>query len=155
MSSSDAVTIHRIRKVEELTETSELFDLYRQFYKEPADANLARKFLSDNLNEDRSIIFLARDSDGKAVGFTQLYPAWCSVAALPFLTLYDLYVDSSARKQGVGRLLMDAALQYARDTGASRIDLETAVDNVTAQALYEALGYERDTHFYKYSLALD
>ena len=37
---------------------------------------------------------------------------------------------------------------------ACRIDLETAHDNLIGQALYENLGYERDTHFYKYSLAL-
>ena len=30
----------------------------------------------------------------------------------------------------------------------------TAIDNISAQGLYEALGYERDTEFYKYSLAL-
>ena len=35
----------------------------------------------------------------------------------------------------------------ARKTKASRIDLETAVDNYSAQALYEELGYERDTQF--------
>jgi ribosomal protein S18 acetylase RimI-like enzyme len=42
----------------------------------------------------------------------------------------------------------------ARKSRASRIDLETATDNYDAQKLYEALGYERETEFYKYSLAL-
>jgi len=50
---------------------------------------------------------------------------------------------------------MAQAEKMARKTKASRIDLETAVDNYSAQALYEELGYERDTHFYKYSLTLD
>ena len=42
----------------------------------------------------------------------------------------------------------------AKKSGASRIDLETAIDNTSAQALYESLGYQRDTEFYKYSLEL-
>jgi ribosomal protein S18 acetylase RimI-like enzyme len=54
----------------------------------------------------------------------------------------------------VGRALMQEAEKMARKSRASRIDLETATDNYDAQTLYEALGYERETEFYKYSLAL-
>jgi len=50
--------------------------------------------------------------------------------------------------------LMNQALQLAKETGASRIDLETAIDNTSAQLLYESLGYERDIEFHKYSLEL-
>ena len=84
----------------------------------------------------------------------QLYPGWCSVAAAPLWTLYDLYVDQSARQRGVGRALMLRAEKMARQTRACRIDLETAIDNYSAQALYEELGYEREVQFYKYSLGL-
>jgi AcrR family transcriptional regulator/ribosomal protein S18 acetylase RimI-like enzyme len=139
----------------DIKEVSVLFDLYRQFYKEPADTKLARKFIGDNIRKERAIVFVARDENDKPVGFTQLYPGWCSVAAAPFLTLYDLYVDDSVRKRGVGRALMKTAENYARKKKFSRIDLETAVDNHQAQALYEQLGYVRDIEFYKYSFELD
>ena len=72
----------------------------------------------------------------------------------PVCILYDLYVDSSGRQGGVGRALMNQAEKHARKMKACRIDLETANDNLIGQALYEDLGYERETHFYKYSLAL-
>lgn len=49
---------------------------------------------------------------------------------------------------------MNRAMAYTKETGASRIDLETEIDNIQAQSLYESLGYVRDTDFYKYSLAL-
>ena len=42
----------------------------------------------------------------------------------------------------------------ARKSRACRLDLETAVDNYQAQALYEKRGWERDVAFYKYSLEL-
>ena len=140
---------------EHLEPLAGLFDLYRQFYRHQPDAALARKFIGDNLKKGRSVIFMARDSAGRALGFTQLYPGWCSVSARPIWVLYDLYVDASVRQRGVGRALMQAAEKMARKSRASRIDLETAVDNYTAQALYEALGYERERDFYKYSLELD
>ncbi len=139
---------------EHLAELATLFDLYRQFYKQAPDPGLARKFIGDNLKKDRSVIFIALDHDNRPLGFTQLYPGWCSVSTSPIWTLYDLFVNPDVRQRGVGRSLMDAATKMARKTKASRIDLETAIDNYSAQGLYESLGYERDSEFYRYSLTL-
>ncbi|MBT4522630.1 MAG: GNAT family N-acetyltransferase [Halieaceae bacterium] len=139
----------------ELGKVYPLFDLYRQFYEQEPNPELAREFLRNNIVNDHSVIFLATDPTGLELGFTQLYSGWCSVAAGPFWTLYDLYVVKSARNRGVARALMDEALTLARETGACRIDLETEIDNHNAQALYQDLGYQRDTAFYKYSLELD
>jgi len=49
---------------------------------------------------------------------------------------------------------MDRAVQHARESGATIITLETAVDNAPAQALYASLGWKRDTDFYTYYLDL-
>lgn len=54
--------------------------------------------------------------------------------------LYDLFVDSAARKTGAGRALMLAAHEYAAKNGMTRLDLSTAKNNLKAQALYESLG---------------
>ncbi len=138
----------------DLDQASALFDLYRQFYEQKANPALAREYLGERLSNGDSVIFLALDNKGSALGFTQLYSSYCSVAAKPIWILYDLYVDSTARKNGVAKALMNRALLLARETGACRIDLETASDNIAAQALYESLGYERDQDFYKYSLEI-
>ena len=140
---------------QQLDDLAGLFDLYRQFYQQKANATLARKFIGDNLKKERSVVFMAFDTDEKALGFTQLYPGWCSVGTCPIWTLYDLFVAPTARQRGVGRALMIAAQKMARKSKASRIDLETATDNYDAQALYESLGYEREVDFYKYSLELN
>jgi len=100
------------------------------------------------------VIFLAEDESGRAIGFTQMYPALCSVAMARYWVLYDLFVDRAARGAGVGRMLMERARAHAVESGALRIDLETAVDNTIGQALYESLGYVRETQFHKYSLNL-
>ena len=72
----------------------------------------------------------------------------------PIVYLYDLFVAPSARRQGIGRALMTHAAAYSAESGAVRMQLDTAHDNVPGQALYESLGWVRDTHFYAYALSL-
>ena len=131
-----------------------LFDAYRQFYECPPDLDAARAWLQTNLAESRSVILVADAAGSGLLGFTQLYPALCSVDLVPYYVLYDLYVAEAARGRGIGRGLMQMAEQFARTAGMARLDLETANDNLTAQNLYSNLGYIRDDVFFKYSLDL-
>ena len=118
-----------------------LFDLYRQFYRQPSDAALAHRFIGERLQHNESVILLA-EADGKAVGFTQLFPSFSSVSAARTWVLNDLYVDSAARRLGAARALLQAAADFARAGGAIRLELETDHDNATAQALYRRTGWE-------------
>ena len=49
---------------------------------------------------------------------------------------------------------MNAARDFALSTGAKGMVLETAINNHTAQRLYESLGYKRDSGYYTYCLDL-
>ena len=145
----------RLATAADLERVAPLFDAYRQFYGQPADLPLARAFLADRLRRGDSVIFLAvRVADGAAVGFTQLYPAFSSVAARPIWILNDLFVAPDARRAGVARRLIEAARQHGVATGARRLVLSTAHTNEPAQKLYESLGYVRDEQFAQYKLEL-
>jgi len=138
-----------------IDDVSRLFDRYRQFYECEPDLTLARQFISDRINNEESIIFIAVGNDQEVQGFVQLYPSFCSVEARKIMILYDLFVDSAFRKSGIGEALMNAATDYARDAGASRLDLLTAITNGPGQALYEKLGYKKVLEdFYAYSLSV-
>lgn len=137
--------------IEDLQVLVPLFDAYRVFYGRSSDPAIARAFLHERFERGESVIFLARD-DGGALGFTQLYPCFSSVSARRLWVLNDLYVEARARRSGVARALMEAAHAYARDTGAARVTLCTAGDNMPAQALYESLGYMRETKMLAYAL---
>jgi ribosomal protein S18 acetylase RimI-like enzyme len=130
-----------------------LYDAYRQFYAQRADLAAARAFIGDRIGRGESTVFLALEDDGsKALGFTQLYPAFCSVAAKPYYVLYDLYVASGARRRGVAKRLMERAREFAAEAGAFRLELQTARNNTAAQALYESLGWVRDEQYFVYTL---
>ena len=132
-----------------------LFSDYLAFYETTRLAAEVRDFVAARLQRHDSHILLSEGQDGQLLGFVQLYPFFASLALRPAWLLSDLYVSPRARRQGVGEALMNAARDHALTTGACGLQLETARGNLTAQTLYERLGYVRDEVFYTYWLALD
>lgn len=137
----------------EVAQVAPLFDQYRVFYQQPSDPALAYAFIAERVANRESEIFLAME-EHEPVGFTQLYPSFSSVSARRTWILNDLFVEPSCRGQGVGRALLERARLHALETGVKGIGLQTAMDNINAQRLYEALGYQRSEGFYSYFLAL-
>ena len=145
----------RAATLSDIDEIGKLFDLYRQFYAQPADPKRARAFISARLSKGESVVLVAHPSASPLLlGFTQLYPTFCSVSAAPIFVLYDLFVSPDARRAGVGRALLKAAADYAGTTDAVRVELATAKTNHAAQTLYRSLGWVRDDAFDRYSLAV-
>lgn len=130
-----------------------LFDAYRQFYKQKSDLAGAQAFLSERLKRDESVIFLALAGD-KAVGFVQLYPCFSSTAMKRMWILNDLFVTPETRRGGAAKALMARARQWALETKADGLWLETAVDNHPAQRLYERMGWKRDNDYFRYLMPL-
>ena len=130
-----------------------LFDGYRQFYAQDSDPEGARAFLTERLGKSESVILLALN-EGQGCGFTQLYPAFSSVAMRPIWILNDLFVAPDSRRLGVGRCLIRRAIDFATEQRAKRLVLCTAVDNRTAQLLYEDMGWVRDSAFQHYQFDL-
>jgi ribosomal protein S18 acetylase RimI-like enzyme len=55
--------------------------------------------------------------------------------------LAELYVAPARRGRGLGRALMNEAIELARREGADYMDLNTSETDVAARALYESLGF--------------
>lgn len=145
-------TLHaRVAGLDDLDTVAPLFDAYRQFYGQAPDLALARHFLGERMRHGESVVLLAHDGTGQAIGFCQLYPSFCSVQAQAIYTLYDLFVTPGARRCGAGRHLLRAAEQLAAAHGAARMDLTTARSNHAAQSVYASLGWVRDDVFLAYS----
>lgn len=137
-----------------LKEVAFLFDQYRVFYGKTSDLEAAYCFLSERMINQQSMILLARDAAGKAVGFSQLYPTFSSVSMRKKFILNDLFVLPEARKTGVGAALLDQAKLVAREFGAGALTLSTAVDNQAAQQLYQSNGWKHDKDFLAFGFSL-
>ena len=142
--------------LEHLDVLANLFNDYRTFYGCQSDLLGATTFLSQRLSANESVAFVALSpgDNGEGLGFTQLYPAFSSIAMEPIWILNDLFVAESARRQGWGRALLQAAKDYALGMGAARLELATTRDNHGAKALYNSFGYEQDQLFDHFQLSL-
>ncbi len=140
-------TIIKRAGIEDVNIIAPLFDAYRIFYAQPTDIAAAVNFLTERLLKNESVIFVAFINEA-AIGFTQLYPIFSSVSLRNTWLLNDLYVDESARQQGVAAALLNKATAFGVEKNAKWLLLETAADNYTAQAVYEKNGWIKQTDFF-------
>jgi ribosomal protein S18 acetylase RimI-like enzyme len=140
-----------IRKatINELDSLTELFNSYRLFYQQESDIPGAKSFIKERLVNEDSVVFIAYE-EGNGVGFVQLYPTFSSVSMKRSWILNDLYVNASARKKGFGEKLLQKAIEFAEETGAKGLFLETGQENVTAQRLYEKIGFKKESNYFYY-----
>jgi GNAT superfamily N-acetyltransferase len=148
------VLVIRAATTEDLAELSRLYVAYRVFYGESPEEERAAAFILDRLRQSSGRYFLAWNG-GDAIGFMHLMPSTNTLAMRPIWLLEDLYVDVSARGQGVATALLSHAEAFARSTGAERLTLATARDNLAAQHIYKKLGYVREDHFLYFHLLLE
>ena len=142
-----------LANINHLESVSVLLDRYRVFYNQASNLEGAKEFLKERFKNKDSVVFAANDN-GELVGFTQLYPSFSSVSMKRVWILNDLYVEESYRRRGIAKLLMSAAEEYTKSSGALRVVLATQISNTTAQKLYEARNYIKDEEFYHYALRL-
>ena len=87
---------------------------------------------------------LVAERDGRLVGLATAVP-WFPAPiyrASEEVFLTDLFVDPEARRQGVGRALVEAVRGWAGDRGAKRVRLRVVSGNAAAEAFWAALGAE-------------
>ncbi|WP_294324762.1 GNAT family N-acetyltransferase [uncultured Chryseobacterium sp.] len=143
-----------IRKatLQDIGQLSELFDQYRIFYHIDSDLPAAGQFLTERIENRDSEIFVA-ESEGKLVGFVQLYPLFSSTRMKRYWLLNDLFVQKSDRGKGFSKELIEKAKDMAKLTDACGILLETGKSNDIGNKLYPSCGFEiyDEVNFYEWT----
>ena len=103
----------------------------------PGPRRLAERVRGLLEEEELTVLLGGGGPDGIAV--LRFRPAIWSDALECYLA--ELYVVPDRRGRGLGRALMEAAIELARQKGADHMDLGTSEDDVAARALYESLGF--------------
>jgi ribosomal protein S18 acetylase RimI-like enzyme len=101
-------------------------------------------FLGTQLAEP-DIVILVAERGGEVIGYTYSGVEGTDYMSLrgPAGVMYDIVVDPDHRKQGVGRMLVDATLEALKKKGAPRVVLSTAERNAAAQRLFDRAGFRR------------
>jgi ribosomal protein S18 acetylase RimI-like enzyme len=129
-------------RVAELTDVDRIGRLLHDFNVEfgeptPGSPQLARR-IGELLGEGHTrVLLVGAGPDGLAV--LRFRPSIWSPALECYLA--ELYVVPHRRGYGLGRALMQAAIDLARSEGADHMDLGTSDSDVVARALYESLGF--------------
>ena len=138
----------RIEPVREetLDELLPLLRGYCDFYAvSPSDAELltlARALLADPRRE--GVQLLARDDEGRAIGFATVFWSWATTSAKRIGVMNDLFVAPEGRGSGAAEALIDACRTECAAHGARKLTWQTALDNERAQKVYERVGATRE-----------
>jgi GNAT superfamily N-acetyltransferase len=143
--SSDGHSIELVTEAD-LPDLLPLMRAYCDFYEAaPADEQLlalARTLLADP--EQEGLQLIARDGEGRAVGFATIFWSWSTTSARRVGVMNDLYVLPSARGQGLADSLIAACAERCALRGAASLEWQTAPSNLRAQAVYDRVGGKRE-----------
>jgi ribosomal protein S18 acetylase RimI-like enzyme len=131
--------------VEMFTQLNEYF--YKIGYRLPQPENVGEVWL-DSFRRTLgrfSNVFIA-EVDGTVVGFMlcrlKRVPAYMGGVLVGELS--DMWIDSSARRLGIGDRLSRLAMDWMRQQGAHSIEIQILRDNEASWKLYERMGYQME-----------
>ena len=103
------------------------------------DPGSARNALSEAIEDDRSEVLIA-EHRSELLGFATAYLDLNSVRFGSRCWVEDLAVSPEHRSQGVGKALLEAAKAWARERGATHLELDSGEARVDAHRFYEREG---------------
>jgi GNAT superfamily N-acetyltransferase len=146
-------TVHVVAE-HDLPELMPLIRDYLDFYEvNPSDESmlaLSRSLLADP--ELEGVQFIARDGDGRAIGFASLFWTWATTRGGRLGVMNDLFVAPDGRGSGAAEALIEACRQRCADRGAVALEWQTAADNHRAQAVYDRVGGQKSDRWLDYTL---
>ncbi len=125
--------------VEDAAVIARLLHDFNSEYSEPtpgvaALTEHARRLLAE---DEMAVLLAGEGPDG--ISLVRFRPSvWTGG---PEAHLQELYVVPALRGRGIGRALLEATIEVAREAGATGIDLNTGTTDTAARALYESAGF--------------
>lgn len=124
----------------------ELNELYKQFWGETSSLISMQAQFNNILKKDTHILLVATDGEkliGSVMGVIcdELYGD-----CMPFLVVENMIVDQSARRSGIGKILLEELESRAKDRYCTQMILVTEVEREDAVGFYENNGFSRGTH---------
>jgi len=91
---------------------------------------------------ERAHVAVARDELGRVIGMVTAQLVISTAEGAPSAWIEDMVVAAEFRRQGIGRALLQAVLDWAVQRGATRAQLLVDLDNLPALDYYDRLGWQ-------------
>lgn len=115
------------------------------------DPQKARDRLAEAIGSPRSTVLVAADG-GPLIAFCTAYLELNSVRFGQRCWIEDLAVDPKRRSQGIGSALLGAAKEWAREAGATHLELDSGLARAAAHRFYEREGGTRQSYSFGWML---
>jgi GNAT superfamily N-acetyltransferase len=120
---------------------------------EPPDWDVRRAAIAlRQAIESHDACVLVADDDGSLVGICTVYQDLHSVRFGYRAWVEDLAVDPQRRSEGIGKALLDGAKGWARERGATHLELDSALSRTDAHRFYEREGSEYKAYSFGWRL---
>ena len=121
-----------------------ILELYEELTEKKQDISPAKaKQILRQINAISEGRLLVAEQDGMVLGtlYIQVIPN-LSHNGTPYAIIENVVVDKRFHKQGIGRLLIENALTFAREAGCYKVQLLSMKKRLDAHQFYSALGFE-------------
>lgn len=123
--------------------------LYEQFWNEQSDLQKMEEAF-DCITDAGTHVLLCAEEGGKMIGSVMgVVCAELYGDCRPFMVIENMIVDTTSRRSGAGRRLLQALEELARARKCTQMILVTEKDRLDACAFYEACGFQKNTTGYK------
>ena len=123
------------------------------------DFHLADKILFESLGyhkekmSDNRVYEFVACLDNVVVGYFNMLEEIDIIRNIKTFHIGYVCVDSTYRQKGIGHLMMEHAISFAEENGATRLELTSGNQRVAAHKLYLSLGFEkRDSSIFRKEL---
>jgi len=140
-----------IRKME-LRDLEVVYELLNELYEGKVKHDIFTTTYMDKLNDNLSYNIVAVEED-KVVGLLISEMSIKMHRAKKCSFIDDLIVNKDYRNKGIGKLLLENAIKYAKDNDCEVIELTSILSNEKAHRFYENNGFKK--HSYKYKQYLN
>jgi GNAT superfamily N-acetyltransferase len=89
------------------------------------------------------IYVIVAEVDGRVIGYAALCPLIKLQSGIRGIDMHHLFVEADFRGGGIGKLLIEGAMQKARELSCFQMSVGTHPESLNAQAVYLACGFER------------
>lgn len=119
---------------------AELFSIEKDFRPNTAKQILGLELLINK--PEQGVIKVARNFEGHIIGMVSAQLVISTAQGAPSAWVEDMIISKNYRAAGLGKTLLEAALRWAKEKGATRAQLLVDIENEPAVGYYKHLGWK-------------
>jgi GNAT superfamily N-acetyltransferase len=136
----------------DLEQWEPLWEGYNRFYQRTVPADVTSMTWSRFFDAYEPVHAMVAENGGRLLGLVHFLFHRNTTMIGPVCYLQDLFTAEAARGQGIGRALIEAVYERAKDAGSPRVYWQTHETNLTAMKLYDRVADRSGFVVYRRSL---